>query len=185
MATLAEQSELEVVKTAVLPEHFAGDIGNMAIDGVVSDEQAVSRPELTLRQAVMIASVSRGDTLNQAAAKTRLTRKQAHREKEAIQRAFSAPNMASVVHLAVSSQVLKVEQSVDLAIVDGLNDFDVTTLGLYARGVSIDRIAGWVECSPKVIMSHEKDLFKKLGAWSRPHAVRRGHELGVLFALKH
>lgn len=178
MTTLTEQLRQEVVAIAP-PEHLVVDIGAMAMQTVAPVEQPPTY-DMTPRQLVMLGLLSQGNTLAQTATRVHVTRKQAHREKENIQKVFSAPNMASVVHLAISAGLLRVNDTPDVGRTDALSDFDVASLSLYSQGVSIDQIAGAVQKSPKVLMKHEKTLFEKLGAWTRPHAVRRGHELGVL-----
>lgn len=178
MTTLTEQLRQEVIAITP-PEHFVADVGAMAVQTVVPVEQPPTY-NMTPRQLVMLGLLSHGNTLTQAAERVHVTRKQAHREKENIQKTFSASNMASVVHLAISAGLLHIDKTSDVERTDALSNFDAATLNLYSQGVSNDQIAGAVQKNPKVIMRHEKALFEKLGAWTRPHAVRRGHELGVL-----
>lgn len=136
--------------------------------------------KLTLRQLVMTGVLSQGSTLTQAGKELRMTKKEAHREKESIQSQIRVPNMAAVVHLAVASQVIRIKEDRAFDSYGDIDDFDVFTLGLYAEGVSNDKLSEAIDRTPKWCMGYEKELFKKVGAWTRPHAIRRGYEIGLL-----
>lgn len=93
---------------------------------------------------------------------------------------FGTKSLALATHRAIKREVILVEVKPDDEILAGLHKPDKKMLGLYARGFSNHRLAGATEQPVRSVEAYHDRLLKRIGAWSRPHAVRRGHELGIL-----
>ena len=93
---------------------------------------------------------------------------------------FRTGSISLAVHRAIKRGILFVETKPDNEILDGLSKTSRQMLSLYARGVSNHSLAATTKQPVRSVEAYHDRLLKRVGAWSRPHGVRRGHELGIL-----
>jgi hypothetical protein len=93
---------------------------------------------------------------------------------------FGTGSIALATHRAIKREVILVEVNPDEDVLAGLHKPDRHMIGLYARGVSNHRLAQTTKQPVKSVEAYHDRLLERTGAWSRPHLVRRGHELGLL-----
>lgn len=89
-------------------------------------------------------------------------------------------SVAQAVHRGIKRDIIPIEVEPDQEILDGLRDHDRHTLRLYARGTSNQQLAHESGQPLGALEAYHDRLLYRLRAWSRPHAIRRGHELDIL-----
>jgi DNA-binding CsgD family transcriptional regulator len=140
---------------------------------------AVADSQLSMLQTAVLSLRSEGHTVSQAARRLDIDKPAVlHTEAEII-RTFDAENLASAVNKAICSGELVFEPVSEAGSVE-IDRSDQTMLALYANGVKDGQILEGLDQDANQYKKYKEDLFKRIGAWSGPHAVRRAYELGVL-----
>lgn len=143
-------------------------------------------PEAPLQQinsqgAALLGLVSQGYTWNQASRRLDASTYNVRSTKHQIMEAFGTTNMSVIVDRSIRSGLIPVAPDDDpSAVTSRLSLTDVKVLRFLARGGSTKQLRENSNLPPKRLETYHSQLLEKLGAWSRPHAIRRGHELGIL-----
>lgn len=128
----------------------------------------------------VLSLISRGGTENQIARDLEVSKQGIRYAKGTLRSLFGTPSLAAVVHRAIQQAYLPIEIAPNPTVVDQLAPADPSVLAFYALGGSNRQIARKTnQCLPAIEQYHDR-LLKRIGAWSRPHAIRRAHELGIL-----
>lgn len=162
---------------------------NAARDGgrlAVSSHLQLAVPEADLpagfivEEAVVLSVISEGHTMNQAARHLYMDKDEVKAHRGSAMAKFGTRSIAYAVHKAVRCGLVLIEAAPDSGIIDGLYGTDERMLNLYARGFSNHHFARTSGKPVKLLEEYHDGLLERLGVWSRPHAVRRGHELEII-----
>lgn len=63
---------------------------------------------------------------------------------------------------------------------DSLTERELEVLQLFDKGLSQRQVAATLYLSYNTVHSHARSIYRKLGVFSRPEAIRKGHDLGLL-----
>ncbi len=141
-------------------------------------------PELafgvTLDEAEVLAAVSQGHTGLQVARHLDRDKSEVDALRGTAMEKLETRSIAQATHRAIQSRIVPVEVEPDAEPRLRLRQADAWVLRLYARGISNHRIAEMQKQPVRAVEEYHDRLLSRLGAWSRPHAVRRGHELALL-----
>jgi DNA-binding CsgD family transcriptional regulator len=143
-------------------------------------ETARSESPLLPYQQEALEFISMGHTNNQVRRHSRGSKPYMNKVLEEVQTVLGVPNEAAAVNQGIQNGWLHVDKLPDPTILDSVGTTDRETLQLYATGGNNMHIATASNQSVRAVNKYEQDLFKKIKAWSRPHAVRRAYELGIL-----
>ena len=145
---------------------------------VVIHESTESR--LTPFQAEVLALTSLGQTANQTARQLEAPAEDVKAAKEQAKLAYGTRSIGAAVSKAIQEGGIGIEVRPDPDILMELSSFDTSILYFYAAGGNNEQIARDQNVSFKAINVYRDHLFKKIKAWSAPHAVRRAYELGII-----
>lgn len=148
-------------------------------------------PGLSPTEIDVLGSISHGNTTVQVARELDMAKAEVDESRDALMAKFATRSIAVATDQSIRRGILAIEVRPEIAVIEGLTKADPAMLRLYAHGVSNHRIAAGIniqdptgEAPPRVsvrsVEAYHDRLLKRLGAWSRAHAVRRGHELGIL-----
>jgi DNA-binding NarL/FixJ family response regulator len=141
-------------------------------------------PELpfgvTLDEADVLTSISQGHTGLQVARHLDRDKSVVDALRGEAMEKLGTRSIAQATHRAIQSRIIPVEVEPDPEAQLRLHQADAWVLRLYARGISNHRIAATQKQPVRAVETYHDRLLERLGAWSRPHAIRRGHELGLL-----
>jgi hypothetical protein len=144
--------------------------------------EAVSEPltpgPINEREQALITATSRGKSFNQ------LTERFGHKHLirsryENLQGKFGVPTVAAVVHQVIEQQMIEVEREENPEIVESLDRMDFFAIRCMARGITEKSLAPKLDRPEDEVFRSFNRAVTNVGARSRPHAVRRGHELGI------
>jgi DNA-binding NarL/FixJ family response regulator len=146
--------------------------------------EAVSDPELpfgvTPNEAAVLITISEGHTGVQVARQLEIEKGEADILRFDAMEKLGTRSIAQATHRAIQARIIPIETVPNSEIIAGLHQADTWILRLYARGISNHRIDAAQKQPVRALEVYHDRLLGRLGAWSRPHAVRRGHELGLL-----
>lgn len=92
---------------------------------------------------------------------------------------FNTGSAAVLVDRSIRLGLMPIEIEPDEEVLARVTGLDQKMLRLYALGISNHRIAKEGGVGLKAVETYHDGLLKRMGAWSRPHAIRRVYELGI------
>lgn len=184
MPSLAQRvEELETQRPRVAPCD-ASAIGELATRKLFLVTPEIRDTGLSAWQAAVVTLASEGQTNRQAADDLEIHMDEFHYFRNGALRVLGTTNMAVGVDIAVRKEVIPITVNPDADTLSNLTDHDKNTLRFFARGGTIEHLERAYRISSgrplEYYLGYEKELFRKLGAWTRPHAIRRGHELDIM-----
>lgn len=184
MPSLAQRvEELEARRPIVAPCD-ASAIGELATRKLFLLTPEIRDTGLSAWQAAVVTLASEGQTNRQAADDLEIHMDEFHYFRNGALRVLGTTNMAVGVDIAIRKEVVPITVNSDANVLGGLTDHDKNTLRFFARGGTLEHLQNAYRISSgrplEYYRDYEKELFRKLGAWTRPHAVRRGHELDIM-----
>ena len=155
-------------------------IGGLAADGG-NPPHAPEKPRhgLSPLQYGVLELLAQGNTKKKVARRLDTSDGDVDHTKHELRSIFQTPSLSKCVHLAIESGILPVEILPNEEITRQLSNFDRTMLKYYARGGSNTYFVKSRNVPRNVIEIFHDNLLKKVGAWSRPHAIARAHMLGI------
>lgn len=153
-------------------------VGETAVVAIASAEQVVSPLDSFQQQVINLISL--GQTTAQIArqldtAKPTIT--QSHKD---ILDIYQTKSASVAVRKAIEDGSISVELSTDSAAAKEVPDLDKKLLRYYANGGSNANLVKRNGIKMRKIEALHDQFLCRMQAWSRPHAVRRGFELGIL-----
>ncbi len=136
--------------------------------------------ELTPQLTDAIFHISTGQTGPQIARHLKIENDDVTEIKHRLGRIFRTPSLPAVVSLAINSEFIPIEIAAEENILKQLNNTDYFILRHLASGGTSGQLCRLANRNNKTINAYIEALLPKVGAWNRPHAVRRGYELGIL-----
>ncbi|HVX57094.1 MAG TPA: hypothetical protein VHA37_05155, partial [Candidatus Saccharimonadales bacterium] len=137
-----------------------------------------------VHEVAVLSLISRGNTAVQVARllgpEFDLGRSDVYEYRDSAMDKLGTKSVAQAVHRAIKRDIVPVEVQPEETVLAGLRDHDSYTLHQYARGLSNQQLAHASGQPLGALEAYHDRLLYRLGAWSRPHAIRRGHELGIL-----
>ena len=180
-ALRAERFEPQAAEIAL--EVIAG-IGELAVPAAPFLElvEAVGKPltpsHVTEREQQLIIATSLGKSSKQLV--RRFGAKGLIRSRyENLQGRFGVPTVPAVVHQFIEQEMIEVERKENPDILEALDRMDFFAIRCMARGITEKNIAPKLNRPEDVVLQSFNRAVTNVGARSRPHAVRRGHELGI------
>lgn len=145
--------------------------------------EAVGEPlspgPITEREQALIIATSRGKSFRQLT--ERFGHKHLIRSRYGnLQSRFGVPTVSAVVHQAIEQQMIEVETEENPEILEALARMDFFAIRCMARGITEQSLAPKLDRPEDEVFRSFNRAVTNVGARSRPHAVRRGHELGIL-----
>jgi hypothetical protein len=164
---------------ATHPERYAPAEIPVSQLGALAAEQGLARPEISFSplQAGVIDGLSKGNTARQTAAQLAVPLGSVKEAKKDFAGLF--PSLSAGVDYAIARGAISFEKKPDPELTARLSALDLGFLQAFAGGGITPYAEGVSSGRHKDARSFEKQLLKKIRAWSRPHAVRRGYELGI------
>jgi DNA-binding NarL/FixJ family response regulator len=153
---------------------------------VASHLRVVTGPEpelpfgVTTDEAAVLTTISEGHTGLQVARQLEIDKSQVDTLRGEAMEKLGTRSIAQATHRAIQARIIPVEVVPDAETIAELHPADAWVLRLYARGISNHRIAEGQKQPVRTLEVYHDRLLRRLGAWSRPHAIRRGHELDLL-----
>lgn len=123
--------------------------------------------------------LSQGNTLNQIARQMDYMRSTVRAAEESAMEKAGTHSKTVLVDRFINLGLIPVEVEPDQDVLADITDLDRRMIGLYARGVTNHTIAKHGKAELDQVESYHDGLLERLGAWSRPHAIRRSYELGI------
>lgn len=184
MPSLARRvEELEARRPIVAPCD-ASAIGELATRKLFVVTPEIRETGLSAWQAAVVTLASEGQTNRQAADDLEIHMDEFHYFRNGALRVLGTSNMAVGVDIAIRKEVVPITVNPDADVLGGLTDHDKNTLRFFARGGTLEHLQNAYRISSgrplEYYRDYEKELLCKLGAWTRPHAIRRGHELDIM-----
>jgi len=142
-----------------------------------------ARTPLTPFEEYLLRVTSLGNTVRQVARRMEVDPKLVHSVREIVPVKLGVPNLAAAVDYGFQNGILLASPQPNSNVNRSLTLLDTIQLGYWARGLGDAAIAAKVGRQIPTITSNGNGLLEKIGAWNRPHAIRRGYRLG-LFAVK-
>lgn len=185
MLALAQRVEALEANPPMVSTFEASDIGALATRRLFLVTSEMKDLGLTAWQAATVTLASEGHTNLQAADNLEIDMDEFHHFRNGALRTLGVTNMSVAVDIAIKKDIIPIEVHHDLRVLKRLRGHDARMLRFFARGGTLEHLqkANRKPSHPmKYYVRYEKELFEKVGAWTRPHAVRRGHELGIMKA---
>ena len=160
---------------------IAASIGSIAVENTRLTEET---PPLSLSQLQIdvLSLTSKGQTAKQIGRQLKISSRGVKDVKKNL--SDKLPSLAAGVNQAIQDGLINVEHKPDLELTSQLTALDIGILQAYSFGGSTAEVTEISGSDYKTVNEHESDLFKKIKAWSRPHAVRRAYELGIFSVSK-
>lgn len=135
---------------------------------------------LTSDETAVLSLISEGNTTAQMARRLTMERGEVEDHRDSAMGKYGTRSRTVAVSQAIREGAIPIEVTPDSTVAAGLSRLDRRMLGLYAKGVSNHQLAKQYGMNLKTIEAYHDGLLEKVGAWSRPHAIRRTYELGIL-----
>lgn len=175
--------ELEARRPIVAPCDISA-IGELATRKLFLLTPEMRDTGLSAWQAAIVTLASEGQTNRQAADDLEVHMDEFHYFRNGALRVLGTTNMAVGVDIAARKEVIPITVNRHADVLSKLTDHDKNTLRFFARGGTLEHLERAYRISSgrplEYYRDYEKELFCKLGAWTRPHAIRRGHELDII-----
>jgi DNA-binding NarL/FixJ family response regulator len=143
-------------------------------------ETELPESPLLPHQQEALEFISMGHTVKQTTRHSKGSKGYMNKVLEEVQTVLGVPNEAAAVNQGIQDGWLHVDSLPDPVVLENVGNTDRKVLQLYAAGGNNMHIAKSSNQNVRAVNKYEQDLFKKIKAWSRPHAVRRAYELGIL-----
>lgn len=177
MPNLASQE----LRPEIAPIHADLRIGEVGCVALAPNLMLIeTRPSLTPFQTEVIDLVSRGNTLAQVARQAGSTRESVKSARRHAMNEFDTNSIAVVVDRSISFGIISVETNTSDPARRNITGIDEKMINIYAKGFSNKRIAEATATPLQDVESYHDKLLEKIKAWSRPHAIRRAYEIGIL-----
>ncbi|HEX5744388.1 MAG TPA: hypothetical protein VFX84_02980 [Candidatus Saccharimonadales bacterium] len=157
------------------------------VDGgrvAVSRHLALVEPEayssgLVGEEISVLSHISQGNTLGQVAEELGVGKDEVIYWRGNAMSKYRSGSVTATVNEALRDGSIPVEVSPDPETAARLTPLDKRVLELYAKGVTNHDLAGQIGKPVKVVERYHDGLLERIGAWKRPHAMRRMYELGI------
>ncbi len=137
-----------------------------------------------LEEIAVLSLISEGNTAVQVARKLGpefdMGKSDVNAHRDSAMEKLGTRSIALGVHRAIKGGMISVEVKPDREVITRLRKHDAYMLNRYARGFSNHNFAKSSGTPVRSLETYHDRLLERVGAWSRPHAVRRGHELGII-----
>lgn len=160
----------------------ASYIGNAALRGgvILGPHEADMSMTLSESHIRAITLISMGNTMAQVGRGIGCDLRDARKLRNDVMNFFFTKSITAATNKSIVSGLIPVEVNPEPEVALHISGWDRKTLRLYARGVSNRQIAMAGNKDISVIEGYHDRLLKRIGAWSRPHAIRRAYELGIM-----
>jgi phosphoadenosine phosphosulfate reductase len=136
--------------------------------------------ELNLTETDILTLLSQGNRARGVATRLGIELKTVEEAKRSIPEKLGTTNIASATAKAINDKIIQVKDISDTEITDEISPLEIGILQAYSEGGSEKEISSILGAGFGEARKVEKDFFRKIGVRARPHAVRRGYELGIL-----
>lgn len=165
-------AQLEPVKLEALPVQLAGTEPAGELDALVP-ASVEPMPELSREERILIMFSSMGRT-----AAINCTDSEIQRTRDSLTEKTDLPHVSAIINRMILNGNLPLRQDQDP--VNGLSGRDFVMLQTYAAGGTNAHIAEVLgEESRNKVITLNRRLFGKMGAWGREHSVRLAYERGA------
>lgn len=183
---ISEKGFLMSEQAAALVERSPVDDGVIEAGGrmAVGRHLHLVEPEsytttLTSDEAAVMSLISEGNTLGQVGKKLGIGREEVLDHRGMAMSKYGAAGVTAGVNRAILDGEIAVEVKPDPETAARLSSLDKRMLTLYAKGLSNGWMAGQYGIDRRAVEDYHDGLLERVGAWNRPHAIRRMHELGL------
>jgi DNA-binding CsgD family transcriptional regulator len=147
--------------------------------GTISMHGNIERPQLSWVEFHALDRISSGISYIDVAALRWVSPDTVRVNLSSAGKKLGAINTPNAVSIAIESLVLPI--SIGHKLAHDFNEQEAKVLELLASGYVNSQICFKLELPIGIVRNHISSMHYKLGSRNRPHAVRRGYEVGVLY----
>lgn len=145
-------------------------------------ESEILEPYLSIEQQEVMELVSLGTSQGQIAEELGLLRGEVEsiQQEAATQLGVENTTKPAAIHQAIVVGEIEVTLNPDEEVLSDITELDKHVLRFYALGGTPSEFLGEGGIDSRLFRKYDAKFLKKFGARTRQHAIRRGHELGIL-----